>query len=185
MADHFTSSWDKASVIASLIQAVAVIVSLIFIAYQVRKQTKLSRAANMQALAGLISPLNLKLAEDRKLATLWLKGPPVPDVEFEVTEELLDEFQYTKLFATYLIFYENVFTQYQMGLLDEDVYDAWDKDLQAFLESFETETLEKDWKERRDAYRSAFHQHIDDKINLLPRSPEIAPASPEGEAAAP
>jgi len=59
--------------IATWVQSGAVLVSLIFIGYQVQQQTSLSRAANVQTSVGLITPLNLKLAEP-DMAKIWREG---------------------------------------------------------------------------------------------------------------
>ena len=60
--------------IATIIEAVFVIVSVWFIWRQLRESTRLARAANAQSLVELSSPLNLQLIQDPEMASLWVRA---------------------------------------------------------------------------------------------------------------
>jgi hypothetical protein len=66
--------WEKAANIATVVEAIVVAVSIIFIWKQLRQQTKLTRIANTQALVDISSPFNLELIKDPKMAALWVRG---------------------------------------------------------------------------------------------------------------
>lgn len=166
MNEHVVSDWEKVSAISSLVQTGAVIVSLGFIAYQIWKQTKLAKASNMQSLAELLAPLNLKLAEDGEMTRLWLGPKPEWDTA-KVPVEDVAEYRYNRLLATFLIFYENAHAQHEMGLLHQDVFHAWDKDLEGFLEGIDPKYFDEYWTEHRSVYRSSFQRMVDRKIEAL------------------
>ncbi|SRR6266446_8698133 len=156
-------TWMKTqnAAIASWIQAVAVVVTLVFIAIQIRQQTNLSRAANVQASVGLITPLNLKLTEP-EMAKVWVEGRHGWDQHVAPSEEEIRKEQYENLLVTYLVFYENVFSQNQEGLIDNEIYQGWDKDLEAFIKH---QRVKEYWtSERKAKYRPEFRKRVDEII---------------------
>ena len=65
---------DAWAAVATIVQAVFLPVSLFFVWYQLRQQSKFTRATNAQSLVELSSPFNLQLIQDRKFAQLWVQG---------------------------------------------------------------------------------------------------------------
>ncbi len=163
MCNHTVSRWEKASTLATFLQLLVVVVSLWFIGYQLQQQkvqldqqVKLSRAANTQTLVDLITPLNLKVT-DRGMAELWVKKDEGIDKVSDVKERKIQKEQYWTLIASYMVFYENAYSQFRAGLLDEDIYNGWDKDLAGFIEERKLATHWDDWK---DLYRKDFSDHV-------------------------
>jgi hypothetical protein len=160
MSDEEVSSWQKASTIANYLEVAAVVISLGIIIFQLHQQTKLSRAANAQSLVNLITPLNLKVTE-REMAELWVKGEAGIDQLSDKQEQLVQRERYEQLLASYMTFYENVYSQNEAGLLDPQVYSAWDKDLASFIEA---QKLKQHWNEWKGSYRKDFSDHVDQII---------------------
>jgi hypothetical protein len=167
MSDNKANGWQKAQTIAQYVQVGIVAVSAFFVLSQLRQQkllfdqqVKLSRAANTQALVNLITPLNLKLT-DPQMAELWVKGLDGIEEEPDLTKREIQKAQYESLVASNMIFYENVFSQYRAGLLDEDIYNGWDKDLAAFIEEHK---IAKVWGNDKDLYRKDFSDRVDQII---------------------
>jgi TRAP-type C4-dicarboxylate transport system permease small subunit len=116
--------WQVAASIATIIQAVVVIISLWLIwrqvqqqTVQIKQQTELTKIANTQALVGLSSPFNLELIKDAQMAALWVKGAE----EYDNFDEV-KKYQYESLLIWWLIFLENVYYQWNKGLLDQQAY---------------------------------------------------------------
>lgn len=175
------SGWERASVFASWTQTLAVIASLIFIAYQLKQQTaqldqqvKLSAAANVQASVALITPLNLQLT-GHDIAKAWLMGEKRLEKHANIGEKEIAMNQYEYLVASNLVFYENVFWQYGKGLLDKEIFQGWDNDLQGFLQSEHIETY---WP----AWRCSYHQAFRDRVDQLLKTPQSSctPSSAPG-----
>lgn len=176
MRNHKVSCWEKASTVATFLQLLVVGVSLWFIGDQLRQQelqldqqVKLSRAANTQTLVDLVTPLNLRVT-DREMAELWVKGDDGIDKVSEVKEREIEKVQYRTLVFSYMVLYENAYSQYRNGLLDKEIYDGWDKDLEGFIEDHK---IEKHWDQWQDAYRKDFSDHVYEIIrrqkSMLPR----------------
>ena len=75
--------------IAIIVQGIFVIVSIGFIWYQLRENTRLTRAANTQKLIELSSPFNLQLIQNREMAELYIRGAK----EYDKMDEI--EIHYT------------------------------------------------------------------------------------------
>ena len=151
--------WQIASTIASIVQGVVVIISLIFIWWQIqlqtrqiRLQTDLARAANIQALVGLSSPFNIDLVKDPQMAKLWVEGAQ----EFE-SYGRVDKFRYETLLFGWLILHENVYYQKQKGLLDEVIYIAWEYDLRHFIKR---QKLQFHWEGMKNFFQREFIEHV-------------------------
>jgi len=116
------SDWADVS---TVIQAIFVAISLIFILFQLRQGNKLARAANAQALAEQAAAFNALLYQDEKLAQLWYSGGK----NLEDLDKMVDKHRYRELIGQWLIFHENIYYQWRQGLLDKDIYDGWHNDL--------------------------------------------------------
>lgn len=138
------------------LQLVVVSLSAVLIWSQLRQQTSLTRAANSQALANLVSPMNMELVRNAEIAELWQRHSKGSDKPIEKPE--VEEEQYTALLATYLIFYENMYIQHERKLLDDDVFEGWEKDLEDLIES---QPLEKYWDtDQKNLYEPTFSDHV-------------------------
>ena len=96
--------WAKTANIATVVESIVVVVSVILILIQLRLQTKLTRIANTHALVEISSPFNLELIKDPAMAALWIKG-----VEDYDTFDEVKKYQYKSLLIWWLIFQENIF----------------------------------------------------------------------------
>lgn len=121
---------------ASIVQTILVAISLIFIWREVRENTRLARAANVQSLVELSSPLNLQLVQDRKLAEFWVLGPE----KFKEMDRV-DKYRYRSLISWWLILHENIYYQHEKKLLDNSAYAAWEGDLEEFVLNQRVEEL--------------------------------------------
>lgn len=139
--------------IAAILQAVLLPVSLLFVWYQLRQQTRLTRAANTQALVELSSPFNLQLIQDRKFAELWVHGSSLLQGMDEV-----DRYRFKSLLIWWLIFHENIYYQWTENLIDEPTYKAWNEDLKGFVKVMD---LDKHWPDIRGFCQAGFVQHVD------------------------
>lgn len=145
--------------ITTIIQSIFFIISVFFIAFQIREQNKLTRAANTHALVQVSAPFSLQLSQDRNLAELWLNGTKNYDKLDEV-----EQFRYTQLLAWWLTHHENAFHQYRKGLLDKAIYKAWEVDLEYFVRRVQLGLFwEKDHKR---FFQPEFQQEVERLIRL-------------------
>lgn len=65
---------EQASLVAQIISAVAVIVSLIFVGFQVKRATAAIRASSSQAHSGLYTDLVQSIIDNENFARIWSIG---------------------------------------------------------------------------------------------------------------
>jgi hypothetical protein len=156
MSNSKVSGWEKAATIAACIEAFVVAATLFFISFQVYQQKKLAKAANTQALVELITPLNLRTT-DGEMTKLWVMGEDginqVPDLK---EREIMYE-RYSTLVSSFMVFYENAYSQCRDGLLDPEISEGWDKDLADFVEEH---NIAKHWDEWKGLYRPGFQHRV-------------------------
>jgi len=145
--------------ISSIVQGAVVPLSLLLLLWQLRKQTKLTRAANAQSLVEIASPFNLALVQDPEMAELWRTG-----AERYPKMKLAEAARYINLLTWWLLLHENIYLQQQEGLIDRVVYASWERDLSHFIAKH---GLENRWPSMRDFYNEDFAEHIDRLIRAL------------------
>jgi hypothetical protein len=152
------SDWAN---IATIVQGIFVIVSIGFVLYQLRENTRLTRAANTEKLVELTSPFHLQFVQDRETAKLWVQGAK----EWSKMDTI-DKHRYYALLAFWLSLHENIYHQKKKGLLDEDTYAAWTKDLKSFIVLQNLEQVWQEWS-MRDNFEASFAKYIDQLIDEL------------------
>jgi hypothetical protein len=149
---------DLASV-ASIVQGVVVIISIIFVWYQLRESVKLTKAANTQKFVELSSPFNLQLIQDREMAKLSLQG----NRNFEKLDEV-DKDRYYNLLYWWLIHHENIYHQWRRKLIDEETFNSWTRDLEYFIT---TQQLGRRWSVLQRNFEHSFVTHVSQIIKEL------------------
>jgi hypothetical protein len=148
---------DAWAAVATIVQAVFLPVSLFFVWYQLRQQSRFTRATNAQSLVELSSPFNLQLIQDRKFAQLWVQGAS----GFEGMDEV-DRYRFKSLLVWWLIHHENIFYQHAEKLVDDAVYIPWDEDLKEFVRIM---NLKDHWPGLRGVFQAGFADHVDELIS--------------------
>jgi hypothetical protein len=138
---------------ATIASGIALTLSVLFVGYELRVNARLTRASNAQALVEMSASFIVQIVQDRDTARFWNGGHPALDHLDE-----LDHFRYLTLMNWWLIFHENIHFQYHKGLLDKDIYLAWDYELRAFVRKHGVENY---WPEIRDGFRGGFAQYLD------------------------
>jgi hypothetical protein len=154
-----TIDWNKTASVSQVVQTGIVIISIIIILYQLRQQTKLARSSNIQTLFDLASPLSIQVMQDRNLAKLIYEGYK----DYDTFDEA-DKFRYRSTLIWRLTFQENIYYQKQNGLLENNVYQAWDKDFKVWAER---RHLELRWHELKQYYHQDFCGYVDKIIERL------------------
>ena len=142
---------DLAS-IGSFISGVAVLVSLIYLALQVRQAEKNQRAIVQQERASRSSDQLFRLA-DPVLSRVWLKGLKSVD---DLTDE--EAFQFTLVTTAMLRSVEDAYFQHKLGLLDLGSLNNQVSPLRGVLTTASGVAL---WKSLRRNYDERFAALID------------------------
>lgn len=116
---------EQGAYIATITQAVLVIISLAFVAYQLQQNVVLAKAANSQHLTEQAGSFNALLYENPELAELWYSYGK--DLE---GADRITKLRYREMLVQWMILHENIFYQHNRKLLDKDLYSSWRKDFE-------------------------------------------------------
>lgn len=155
--------------IVSIVEAVFFVISVLFIWLQIRERNRLARIANTQSLVELTSPYLILVAQDREVAAFWAHGAKNYDTLDEV-----DRVRFVQLLAGWLIIHENVFYQYQNGLLDQKIHQSWEMQLRDFIHGRQLGLI---WeKEFKVFFQPDFQKQVE-RILAMPKAEIYSPTS--------
>jgi hypothetical protein len=138
--------------LAQVIGGLALLVSVVFLFFEVRTNNRLTRAANTQALVGLASPFQLGLVQDRNMAELFVHGGE----KYAELDEV-DRSRYRSLLTWWLILHENIYYQWRRGLLDHRSFKPWANDLKRFVKQ---QNLRAHWPEMQGLFQDQFVRYM-------------------------
>ena len=148
------------SAIANIIQTVAFILSVTFVWVQIRESNRLSRIANNRTSFQLSSPLLMQFIKDREMTELRIRGSR----DYEALDEV-DKFRYVQFLFWWLILHDDIYYQYQNGLMDDDTYQGWDHELKEFIRE---NHLGVHWeREMKPFFRADFQKVIEQKLQQV------------------
>jgi len=104
--------------IGELIGGVAMIVSLIYVAVQIRHGLHGFKSSITQEVTTHFSRIQLDIAKDTELLKAWMKAE---------RGEILDPLEQRRVLqvvSSYMIGFENFYFQYQAGMVGRDAYEA-------------------------------------------------------------
>lgn len=145
-------NWEAIGAVADTVSAVAVVVSLLYVAMQIRHNTNQMRVAAHEGANRDLRQLIREISTSG-LTEVFVLGLEDPDS--------LDDRQ--KLDFAFLIYdlfkaFENVHYHYLHGTLGEDAWQGWRR----FIEQYATAPgAQRYWSVRRDIFTSDFRELID------------------------
>lgn len=147
--------------IGEFIGGIAVIVSLIYVALQIRQNTKTIRGSTLQQNTDFWGDLFLRLAQP-ELASIYSTGmrgnADISPITFT---------QFNCLARSMFLGFENQYFQYQNGILDPESYLGYERIIAAQILSYRGFRIY--WEQNRPYYSPRFVRHID---TIIERTPE-------------
>ena len=113
-------NWDAISAVSQLIGSIAVVISVLYLAVQLRSSTRVARVAAMDAAAAALRDVTKPLMENAELARLWRTG--LENLEALSPEEQARFFHAAHQFLKAL---ETIHYHYVYGLLDSQLWSGW------------------------------------------------------------
>jgi hypothetical protein len=145
-------NWEAAGAIGEIVGAAAVVVSLVYLALQIRTQNREARAASVHQVMHEYSTAISRLHEP-ELADIWVAA--IEDFDSLSPSERLR-------FVIYLTVavrsFEDAFFQWREGRLEDVVWRAL---LTPLLDVKSTAAFGRFWELRRHQFRAEFAEYID------------------------
>ena len=145
--------WDAIAAIGSVLGALGIILTVVFLAVQVRRNTAATQSQTYQVACSALAEFGAMLGRDPAVCRVWRIGLSKP-------EELEDNqyYQFAYLGISLLRRYENAFFQYHAGLIDDDFWDGHKNNL---LWYFHQPGFQRWWKERRQTFSVTFRDYLE------------------------
>ena len=123
-------NWEAISAVSQLVGSIAVVVSVLYLAVQLRSSTRVARVAAMDAAAAALRDVTKPLMENAELARLWRTG--LENLEALSPEDQARFFHAAHQFLKAL---ETIHYHYVYGLLDPQLWAGWRELLHHYVAS--------------------------------------------------
>jgi len=146
--------------IGELLGGIAVVASLVYLAVQIRQNTRTVRGSTLHQNTDLWISVFLRLVEP-SIARAYVAGMTAsPDIS---------PLHYTQFFficRAMFIGYENQYYQVRQGVLDPETYQAYQRSISAQFLAFRGFRIW--WQQSRSVFSPSFVKHIDEMIASVP-----------------
>jgi hypothetical protein len=154
--------------IGEFVAAIAVVVSLVYVAFQIRQGSR-QIVQNTNSVLGSVelettrlhSDWLLSVAQSSELGRIWRLGISEPT---KLTED--EKVQFAMLIGSAFYAIEGPFRQYQRGLLSEDSWEPMDELIARYMRS--PAVLEW-WANRDVPFAKTFSEYVDSKVSASSR----------------
>lgn len=141
--------------VTSIIQTIAVIVSLVYVSIQIRDGAKAVKSQTYQSIITAYAEIEARISQDAETARIYHIGCKYPD---KLNDE--EEIRFTQLICNIFNFFENLHYQYKTGLLEECLWSGWCKLMINKLEDKDNPGVQRYWKENSELYSKDFCKYV-------------------------
>jgi hypothetical protein len=134
--------------IGEIVSSIGVIVSLVYVAVQIRKNTETERTSTYQSVVSDFGSLNQTMSNNAELSYLYVKA-----MENFVDLKSDEKARVSQLFFVTFHYFENMYYQYRKGYLEEDVWRGWKR---LMLTYYARPGFQTWWSVRRVVYSESF-----------------------------
>ena len=157
-------NWAAVSAISSLLATAAVVVSVVYLAIQIRRNTKAtySQAHHMTTIA--LAETAATIASSDTLSRLYRLGLSAPS---ELDED--EFFRFSAIATSQFRTFENLFFQYSSGLVSDDF---WNGHRENILWFFHRPGVQIWWQGKRLAHSKSFRDFLENSSEADVASPD-------------
>jgi hypothetical protein len=158
-------NWEVIQGVSSLVATLAVILTVVYLAIQVRRSTIATYSQTYQFATQALGEMAAIVGENKDKARIFSVGMADPE-KLEKDEYLQFAYLGISLFRRY----ENVFFQYQTGMIDDDFWAGHRENLLWFFHRPGTQVW---WEERRLSFSQSFREFLEKTTLANVSTPEI------------
>jgi len=145
-------SWDAVAAIAETVGAVAVVVTIAYLAVQIRQNTKAVRSAAAQQLLEGIAELNQFLGSDPEVTDLWWRGTADPQ---SLSEQEWRRFIHVA--SPMIRRMELMFLNRRRGFVEAEIWEAMANNMEHW---FSTPGMQRWFSEFGTAVHAEFREYV-------------------------
>src|SRR5207249_1651020 len=144
--------WERVSASSQLFGSVAVVLSVLYLALQVHRSTRVAKLATQDAAATALRDVTKPLMENAELERIWRVG--LEDLSALSTEERARFFHATYQF---LKAFETIHFHYVYGLMDKQLWEGWHGLLRHYVAA---PGIAHYWKLRPEVFSERFRRFV-------------------------
>jgi hypothetical protein len=144
--------------VADIIQTIVVVVSLIYVAIQVREGARAAKGTTYQSIISAFAEIESRISQDAEVARLYKLGQESYN-ELNETEKA----RFSELLCSFFNLYENLHYQYKNKLLKEELWAGWSENMREHLGQ---QGVADWWQERKDFYSKSFREYVNSRKRL-------------------
>ena len=156
--------WSAVSAIAGVFAAIFVALSVVYLGIQIKSSTLATRSQTYQLATSALAEMAAIIGSDKELAKVFRIGMVNPGA---LTEDEFTQFGYLGISLFRRL--ENIFFQYQSGMIDEDFWIGHRDNILWFFHRPGTQAW---WKDRKFAFSKRFREFLDSSAQTEIASPE-------------
>jgi len=152
-------NWDALGAIGELIGAGVTVVTLLYLALQIRHNKEAMQASTELEASIQLSAVSARTADNPDLRRIW---DLVATNDPELT--LAEAIHFTWHMAVIMHMYEGVWEQFQKGLVSDRIWKEYERSGSAVLR---TPLMKTWWKKRIAAYSPEFYDYFDEVLEKV------------------
>ena len=149
-------NWDAIGAVGEVVGAIAVILTLLYLAAQIRQNTTSLQGQTDMDYARETANWSARITANPELVELWLRG-----VRGEPLSES-DSIRYCLLNSEWFYLCEGCYRQYRRGLLDEETWETLANSLATFL--MQDQILKNWWESGASIMSQEFKEQINTRV---------------------
>ena len=140
---------------------IGVLVSLVYLAIQVRQNTVATRADSYQAVVGDVSDWSREMSLNPEICRILIAG----SADFDALEPV-ERFQFNLAMSAFFRNMENVHSKFLAGVIDESVWEGWANRTRSFLAA---PGMRQYWERNELAFSPAFRRFFNEPDQSVDR----------------
>lgn len=139
--------------VATIINSIVVVISLIYLARQVKISTKATKGATYQTIINGVASIEARISQDKEVARIYKVGTADP-AQLDGIEKVI----FNELISSYFNFYENLHFQADQDLVDKGLWKGWSKNL---IDDLQKPGIAAWWDAKKGFYSDRFRKYVD------------------------
>lgn len=144
---------DALGNVGEFVGSIGVLVSLIYLAIQIKRSTETERTSTYQTVVSEFGRMNQTLATNPDLTILYVRA--MEDVAGLDDTEMA---RVSQVFYMTFRFFENMYYQHRKGYIEDDVWIGWKR---MMLTYFARPGFQTWWEHRRDLFNESFAHFLE------------------------
>jgi len=169
-------NWEALGAISDFLAAIAVIITLGYLALQIRQNTKALKSTATQGAHDQSAAVYDTLANAPELGDVFVRGLDTPDTLSAAETARL----YAFLMATMFRF-QNWHLQTRSGLIERELLESWTRVLRQVSG---TTGFQEFWRQRKHIFAPDFVENLEQEVFLSERDPSYSPLGVKRESSA-